>query len=92
MNNTIMNDIEKHPLDWVMECPKCGSTVNARYALSIAPYIGVAILPYFYCHCTRFQTMIPRPSKVASRQTVITCGSFTSSVLMRMINYILRRN
>jgi len=88
--NSVLRDIERNPTAWVIECPKCGSLVNAKYMLALGPMLGVAILPHFYCHCSRFQVMNPRPAKLASSQTVIILYSFMVTVLTKMINYILR--
>lgn len=88
----ILNDIEKHPLAWVLECPKCGSTVNAKFALALSPELGLTyILPYFYCHCNRFQLMEPRPIKLMSYQVILITISFFHLVLTGMTNYILKR-
>lgn len=65
MKDFVLTDIERNPLAWEMRCPKCGSVVNGKYALGLAPILGSSILPYFYCHCTRFQTMEPRPIQLS---------------------------
>ena len=86
-NSALLRDIEAHPTCWVLECPKCGSLVNAQYALALSPILGATTLPHFYCPCGRFQIMSPRPSKVASRQTLLVLYS----LLVTLTNYSLRR-
>lgn len=87
----ILQDIEKHSLDWSIECPKCGSLVNAKYALALAPTLGVTILPHFYCHCSRFQVMDPKPNKLFSLQLLVILYSFSLVVLGRIVNLVLRQ-
>ncbi len=90
-NNVIIRDIERNPLRWKMECPKCGSFVSAKYALALAPVLGVKILPHWYCHCTRFQVMNLVPSKLSSFQVIVAFYSFINAILAKIINCALRR-
>lgn len=87
----ILADITRHPTDWFIECPKCGSIVNAKYAFSLAPTLGVEILPHFYCHCARYQIMNPRPAKLYSAQTTFVICSFFFALLVRMTIFVLRK-
>lgn len=52
-------DVSKlsHPTNFILSCPKCGSSVNLTYALKLAPTLGIKMLDTFYCPCDRFQTM-----------------------------------
>ena len=91
-NSLILRDIEKNPLEWLIECPKCRSMVNAKYALALAPTLGATyILPHFYCHCTRFQIMEPRPAKLVSFQIIVIVYAFIIILISKMINYVLRK-
>ena len=89
--SVILRDIQKNPLQWKLECPLCSSFISAKYALALAPILGIDILPYFYCHCTRFQVMEPRPAKLVSFQIVVVFYTFITAVLTSMVRYVLRR-
>jgi len=91
-SSIILRDIERSSLDWKLVCPKCGSFVSAKYALALAPILGVTILPYFYCHCTRFQVMEPQPSQLTFHRIVIILYTFTTVLLASMVNYILHKS
>ena len=87
----VQNDMERNPIAWVLECPRCGSLVNLKYALTLAPTIGLPrLLPCFYCPCSRFQVMTLRPARVSSCQALFLVGFFFAVLLSHMTEYVLR--
>ena len=90
MNNSILLDIERNPLAWKVECPKCGSSVNLKYALALSPILKTAILPQFYCPCTRFQEMELLPISLTFSRRILLTRVFLSNIFEAMARRVSR--
>jgi len=84
MDNSILLDIEKNPLAWKAECPRCGSAVNMKYVLALSPILGVTILPHFYCPCTRFQVMELIPVELTPSRRILLARIFLFNIFKSM--------
>lgn len=87
----VLKDVERSPLPWKLLCPRCGSSVSAKYMLDLSPMLGIAILPHFYCPCARFQIMKLVPVRLVSFQGLLISYAFITSALACMMNKVFKR-
>lgn len=84
----ILDNVNNNQLSWILECPKCGAMVNAKYAIELTNTKKENIIQYYYCPCNRYQIMELCPAKIMSYQTIILIYVFIKKLCRNMTKYV----